>query len=257
MKLFHGTLSTRLPAIYKHGIKPRGAAAGNWSDLGGSRPDAVYLTDAHALHYALQAMWAEGQEREQRSWKLHVQQRPRAWLAQSDERKRRKVAREIERQFRARAREIVPLPVVIEVDTDKLNPLNLIPDEDAIEQSLNYNGVMQHLSPAELLAWCRERVHRFAGHHDLSLRTLGTCAHLGTIPPTAITRVAVVDPDKAPHLFHYARINSCNIIRFAEVGGQLRDLNRWIFGEAHKYFEGPPEEEREGIRITELSRKAA
>ena len=61
----------------------------------------------------------------------------------------------------------------------------------------------------------------------------------------------MVDPAKAPHLCYFARINSCNILRFAEVGWQLRHLNQWMFGVSPPYFDPPPEAEREGITIVE------
>jgi hypothetical protein len=255
MKLFHGTLSTRLPAIFNHGIKPRGAAASNWPGAAASRADAVYLTDAYPLSYALQAMWWEEAERERRAWDLHLKQRPRAWLVQADERKRRKLARELERQARAREREKGDtLPVIIEIDCGRLNPLHLIPDEDAVEQSLNYNGVLQQMAPGELLTLVRERTPQWAGQYELSLRTLGTCAHVGTIPASAITRVAVVSPAKAPELCHYARINPVTILNYRDVGGQLRWLTQWVFGDAPEYFDAPPESERAGIRIIEPQR---
>jgi hypothetical protein len=255
MILYHGTTTTRLPAIYRDGIKPRGRAAGNWEDLGASRADCVYLTDAYALYYGLIALWSEGRDREEREWKLLCEQRPRAWIVQADERKRRKLSREMERQARRREEAIeTTLPAVIEIDADRLNPLDLIPDEDAVEQTLLRDGQMLHMAPGELLALIREHTHKLAGQHETSLQMLGTCAHRGTIPPAAITRVAVVNPSKAPELCYFARINSCNIVRFAEVGGQLRDLTKWVFGESSKYFEGPPESEREGIAIMEPGR---
>jgi hypothetical protein len=108
---------------------------------------------------------------------------------------------------------------------------------------------MEHLAPAELLAFVRERVHQMAGQHEASLRTLGTCAHLGTVPASAITRIAVVNPAKAPELCRIARINVVTIVRHREVGAQLREMTRWIFGEAHPHFDGPPDNERAGIKI--------
>lgn len=251
MRLFHGTTSTHLHSIYRDGIRPRGHASGNWPSAAASRSDCVYLSDAHPLYYAMQTVWREGSAIDVRDGKVDAEHCLRAWHVQVDERRRRKLARELDRQARRREERAVIHPAVIEIDTERLNPFDLIPDEDAIEQSLNLNGAMQHLAPAELLAFVRARVHELAGHHEASLRALGTCAHIGTIPATAITRVAVVDPRKAPELCHYTRINSCNVVTYSEVGAQLRELTRWMFGEAHAHFDGPPESERAGIKITD------
>jgi hypothetical protein len=79
----------------------------------------------------------------------------------------------------------------------------------------------------------------------------------GTVPASAITRIAVVDPTKAPELCYCARINAVTIVRHREVGADLRSLTRWIFGDAPPHFDGPPDRERAGIKITDLTRKAA
>lgn len=55
MKLYHGTSERNLKAILKDGLKPRGSkATGNW-DTCPSNPKTVYLTNAYALYYALNA----------------------------------------------------------------------------------------------------------------------------------------------------------------------------------------------------------
>lgn len=61
MRLYHGTSESKLKAILKDGIKPRGKKDGNWKRTVKSNPTAVYLTDAYPLHFAMAS--AKGKER--------------------------------------------------------------------------------------------------------------------------------------------------------------------------------------------------
>jgi len=54
-KLYHGTAARHLPDIKANGLRPRGKRKGNWQHSVESCPDAVYLTNAYALHYAHEA----------------------------------------------------------------------------------------------------------------------------------------------------------------------------------------------------------
>lgn len=56
MKLYHGTSAAAVPGILEHGIKPRGKnGTSNWKRTIESNPEAVYLTNAYALHFAANA----------------------------------------------------------------------------------------------------------------------------------------------------------------------------------------------------------
>lgn len=56
MKLYHGTCAKHLTQIAKQGIKPRGATnRSNWNHTIKSNSKAVYLTDAYALYFAINA----------------------------------------------------------------------------------------------------------------------------------------------------------------------------------------------------------
>lgn len=54
MKLYHGTSSTFVDKILQQGIKPRGRRKGNW-DSHPSHPGAVYMSNAYAPYFAVQA----------------------------------------------------------------------------------------------------------------------------------------------------------------------------------------------------------
>lgn len=55
MKLYHGTSHINTTKILKKGIKPRGRKAGHWGSLSASNPSCVYLTDAYAPYFAINA----------------------------------------------------------------------------------------------------------------------------------------------------------------------------------------------------------
>lgn len=62
MKLYHGTSESRARKIMVEGLKPRGKSGKtNWKHSIESNPNAVYLTDAYPLYFAVQA--SNGDER--------------------------------------------------------------------------------------------------------------------------------------------------------------------------------------------------
>ena len=56
MKLYHGTNVKALAAIADEGIRPRGKRTGNWGHTVESNRDAIYLTDAYPLHFAVASL---------------------------------------------------------------------------------------------------------------------------------------------------------------------------------------------------------
>lgn len=195
MKLYHGTSAKYLARVLREGLKPRGTKPGVWADTSPSRPDAVYLTAAYPLHYALAAAG-------------HTHDR-----------------------------------VVFEVDTAKLNPFRFVPDEDCLEQATRGNrpeGCPEDVAGATL--WIRDRLHNHAATEtwQLSLKHLGNCAYLGSIPPDAITRYAVI-PKSWPVLrWSDPTITLAN---FRFMGPYYRKLSALIFGERGE----PDPEERHGL----------
>lgn len=86
---------------------------------------------------------------------------------------------------------------IIEFDTAAIMA-NLVPDEDALEQSTRTVKVSK-LKMRERTAHYRARLHRYIGTDGWrdSLAYLGTCAHIGPIPLTAVTRVGLIDVQAA------------------------------------------------------------
>ena len=60
--LYHGTSLSNLKKIIKQGIKPRYKRKSNWTELGVSKPNLVYLTNCYACYYASASLKKEGDE---------------------------------------------------------------------------------------------------------------------------------------------------------------------------------------------------
>lgn len=82
---------------------------------------------------------------------------------------------------------------IIEFDTAAI-VANLVPDEDALEQS-SRTGKVGKLKMRQRTERYRARLHTYIGTERWreSLAYLGTCAHIGPIPLTAVKRVALID----------------------------------------------------------------
>ena len=60
LTLYHGTTKRALEQIKKEGIRPRDNKKSNWSGVGKSRSDLVYLTTCFACYYACRACKKKG-----------------------------------------------------------------------------------------------------------------------------------------------------------------------------------------------------
>lgn len=162
---------------------------------------------------------------------------------------------------------------IIEVDTRFLFPLFLNADEDVLEQA---GRGRDHLNPEwdmkKRTRWYRDRLHLRQWDYKTSLEAMGTCAHLGTIAPNAITRIAFIDM-KHPNL-ELLRVMSLDpaisIINYQLMQKKYRSINRWIFGDnteddeptiynipdlestVFKEYPWPPAEDRSGITLVHM-----
>lgn len=165
---------------------------------------------------------------------------------------------------------------VVEVDTDKLNPWNLTPDEDALEQLHRYNpnhfrdGPPMDWSMEKRTKWFRSRLKNwYAGpeYAEKSLKLMGNCAYFGEIPKEAISKAILIDGNKAPATYMSFMDPTISIMNYMIVGAKYRSLTRWLFGreldkadlvtakvvsvdgESHTLWSLPDESEREGIQV--------
>lgn len=203
MKLYHGTSERAARQIMEEGLLPRSARRdrkGNWNHTIISHKDAVYLTSAYALYFAI-ASTEDAPELKTGADGLRV--------------------------------------AVIEVDTALLDEACLVPDEDVVEQS-NRGRESPDLPPS-YHGWSMERRTRYwrkrlsgfsmTGAWRASLHAMGTCAHLGAISPSAITRVAFVPLRGAPNACAMAMDPTISILNYRFVGKKYRALTKWVFGD--------------------------
>jgi hypothetical protein len=116
--------------------------------------------------------------------------------------------------------------LLLEVDTDKLIPFMLLPDEDVLRISLAQFGRQSEIPKKNSF---RQWIHLMLANQELwsdSIRAIGTCAYLGHIPPEAITRYATFERD-ATHMFRYD--HSINPMAHQILGSRNREYIRLIF----------------------------
>lgn len=187
MKLYHGTSQRAASAAVVSGIHPRKQRKGNWKHTVTSRSDAVYLTDAYAMYFAINAQ--KNQEE--------------------------KVA-------------------VIEIDSSLLNPWLLAPDEDALEQ---INRGKDQLDPCLTMEQrtkiYRKQLHKYTGNSqwEASIKTIGNCCYLSSVPMAAITRIAIINVAQAPIYCMNCMDPTITIMNYQILGNKYRGLTKWLFGD--------------------------
>ncbi len=228
MLVYHGTSLARWKRIRKTGLVSRSAGAGsNWKHSVESSERNVYLTDAYALYFALQSIKQVGDRFDD--------------------------------------------AVVIEIDTDRLNQDALMADEDALEQVGKRAGdsLPEGMSMHDRTVYYRDHAHFFAEKglgFGWSMDTLGTAAYGQRVPPSAFTRVAVVDIKKQRELSWQFMDAQISVQNYRFVGAKYRILTARLFGDEPRAedlaglgacgYELLPTTSRDGIRIVELNRRA-
>lgn len=107
----------------------------------------------------------------------------------------------------------------------------LLPDEDALEQTLGY----QEGAPAGRAArtrWFRDHADKWAAagyDYRYSLRALGNCAFKGTVAPSAITRIVHYNLDTF-HEYLAMSDPTISFLNFAIMGPFYTELQRMLLG---------------------------
>lgn len=172
MRLYHGTSTSHLRSILRDGILPRGGRASTWPTA--SAAGNVYLTAGYALYFAQNAVRAAGGDM-----------------------------------------------LLVEVESDLLEQTRLLADEDAAVfayRNGSLAGNPDFVDPfsdldAQASAFSRHLAataleHGFGFRESLS--TLGNCAHVGAVPPWAVTRTASFPSDGWHIRFHDPVIAALN-----------------------------------------------
>lgn len=194
MKLYHGTTEEVARKALKEGIKPRIATGkSNWKHTVESNPSMVYLTAAYAPFFGMQAARAFVDEEPEKDFSFGL----------------------------------------IEIDTELLDQRWLMPDEDFIEQATRSqtHSIIKGKNMKQRTEWVRNNIHAFHQHWETSVNGLGNCGYKGIIPPSAITRVSVVQ--YSPNREVIWAIDPCiTTVNYRLVGEKYRELTRWFFKEA-------------------------
>jgi hypothetical protein len=122
---------------------------------------------------------------------------------------------------------------VVEVDTTHLAPFALVPDEDYLEQATRSgNGPAPIDKPmAFRTRWYRQRLGGFSQYWKDSVEGLGNAAYLGTVPTSAITRVATLDHDTYIKLILDGMDPMISLLNYRLMGTKYRNYVHWLFGD--------------------------
>lgn len=226
MKLYHGTSEKAAKAALSGGLRPRrDTKRSNWAAT--SHPGAVYLTSAYGPFFGANALNVGELRRA-------APDAPNARFA------------------------------VIEVDVERLNPFDLVPDEDALEQiGRGHDELPEAWNMKRRTRHYRDRLKEYANGEAwrVSLRAMGTCAHLGVIPSRAMTRVAFVDIVRQRTATFAALDAQVSVSAFRFAGSRHVNLTRHVFGDPlpadlidfdREFFERAG---RDGIEVVDLQRE--
>lgn len=127
--------------------------------------------------------------------------------------------------------------LVLAIDTELLDETQLVPDEDAIEQSFslapNKLSPMHGTEPGEerrSIAIDMARAMQGTRAWNDSIEAIGGCAHIGTIPPSAIVKAVRIDTSNAPGWFWSMCDTSASILSYMTSGITYRDMLEYMMG---------------------------
>lgn len=119
--------------------------------------------------------------------------------------------------------------LILQIDSDKLNPWALHPDEDFLGHAVK-DKLLDGMSLNERTAIHRDNLEAYQEHWPASVEALGNCCHIGGIPLDAITQ-AVVVPNIAGWVAYSDPVIAPLNYRF--MGPFYRELTASLFGETN------------------------
>lgn len=222
MKLYHGTSTKYLEKILQNGLQPRGRRKGNWQSTILSRSDAVYLTTAYSVYFAMQAT-----------------KKPESGL-------------------------------VLEIDSTKLNPFRLHPDEDFLGQMAmhadNCEGLRNSLKTDNesllysLTKHFRDILENNQHMWEDSIEFLGNCCHIGTIPLDAITRYVIIP--NVHRMLAWAD-PTISVSNFRIMGDYYKTFSSMVMGDTpadqhpHEFMRLPPPDVFRDVKVHTLQKETA
>ena len=114
---------------------------------------------------------------------------------------------------------------IIEVNSDMMDEISLLPDEDFLAQALTQETTLE-----ERIGWFRDNLTDFSHYWQASVERLGNCCYQGTIPPQAIRRITLVDPKDTPNLCMMALDPVITLANFALCGSSYQNISNAFAG---------------------------
>lgn len=156
--------------------------------------------------------------------------------------------------------------VVIEIETDLLEPSRLVPDEDVLEQV----GRMQKGGDGLPSHWdMKKRTRHYRGltleyaqqglDFEWSMQVMGTGGFMGAVMPEAFTRVAIIDIAKQAELAMTYLDSQVSVQNYRFLGSRYRALTKMIFGDEPDPVDelgsvmGFPTIDLEGLEVVQLT----
>jgi hypothetical protein len=128
---------------------------------------------------------------------------------------------------------------IIEIETDKLDPKWMRPDEDFIEQAFRMSpqyDIIPVKGIKNRTKYVRNNIDKFQDLWTKSVEFMGNCAYKGVIPTTAITRVVTVDRNNPSMEFNALDPIIC-IENFRLCKEQYQLLTKWFLGDPVSFEE--------------------
>ena len=116
---------------------------------------------------------------------------------------------------------------ILRIDTEQLEPGRLVGDEDAYAQTRIVD--LDRMDLQERTVYWRERLAQTSA--ATSLKILGNCAYLGTVPPQAIVGVRLLAPDEAQRLTLGVHDPVIVPVNYHLFGRQYEAFHAWLAGE--------------------------
>lgn len=173
---------------------------------------------------------------------------------------------------------------IIEVDTDLIPEMFMLPDEDYLEQSTGTVAGIPAVAGLKkanaikdrkkrMLArtrWFRRHLPLFGLYWKESVAKLGNCCVLDGVPAEAITRVSFFNPKSNTFIAHTAMDPMISMMNYMIMGDRYRALTSWLMGDgadsesfgpffdqAHEAKIADALKATDGIEVIRINEKAA
>lgn len=131
---------------------------------------------------------------------------------------------------------------IVEIDTELLDCDAMRPDEDFLEQASSKEetqAIAEEMSDEVLptldmqgrIEWFKDNIDFFDHLWEESVRRLGTCSHVGLIPPAAITRISIFDPKSNQRLSWASLDPQISLLNYKILNQKYMNITRELMGD--------------------------